>query len=95
MSWTRSDATVLATLQDLVAIDSVNPALPGGARRRTVKFVPMRRSTCPPRPRPRPPGVLRPPPRWGGGGSCAAMASCSSDQSTCVDSSAQCGGRRR
>ena len=30
MSWTRSDDPVLATLQDLVAIDSVNPALPGG-----------------------------------------------------------------
>ncbi len=28
--WTRSDNEVLATLQDLVAIDSVNPALPGG-----------------------------------------------------------------
>ena len=32
MSWTRSDDPVLATLQDLVAIDSVNPALPGGDR---------------------------------------------------------------
>ena len=30
MEWTRSDNEVLATLQDLVAIDSVNPALPGG-----------------------------------------------------------------
>ena len=28
MEWTRSDNEVLATLQDLVAIDSVNPALP-------------------------------------------------------------------
>ena len=32
MSWTRSDDPVLATLQDLVAIDSVNPALPGGGQ---------------------------------------------------------------
>ena len=32
MSWTRSDDPVLATLQDLVAIDSVNPALPGGSQ---------------------------------------------------------------
>jgi acetylornithine deacetylase len=30
MTWTRSDNEILATLQDLVAIDSVNPALPGG-----------------------------------------------------------------
>jgi acetylornithine deacetylase len=30
--WTRSDDEVLATLQDLVAIDSVNPSLPGGAQ---------------------------------------------------------------
>ena len=29
MTWTRSDNEILATLQDLVAIDSVNPALPG------------------------------------------------------------------
>ena len=35
MSWTRSDDPVLATLQDLVAIDSVNPALPGGAQGET------------------------------------------------------------
>lgn len=30
VAWTRSENEVLATLQDLVAIDSVNPALPGG-----------------------------------------------------------------
>ncbi|SVD81732.1 uncharacterized protein METZ01_LOCUS434586, partial [marine metagenome] len=30
MTWTRSDNKILATLQELVAIDSVNPALPGG-----------------------------------------------------------------
>jgi acetylornithine deacetylase/succinyl-diaminopimelate desuccinylase family protein len=30
MTWTRSDNEILATLQELVAIDSVNPALPGG-----------------------------------------------------------------
>lgn len=30
MTWTRSENPILATLQDLVAIDSVNPALPGG-----------------------------------------------------------------
>ena len=30
MTWTRSDNQILATLQDLVAIDSVDPALPGG-----------------------------------------------------------------
>ncbi|MCS6860736.1 MAG: M20 family metallopeptidase [Abditibacteriales bacterium] len=30
MSWTRSDNEVLATLQDAVAIDSVNPDLPSG-----------------------------------------------------------------
>ena len=30
MTWTRSDNEILAPLQDLVAIDSVNPALPGG-----------------------------------------------------------------
>ncbi len=29
-TWTRSDDPVLATLQDVVAIDSVNPSLPGG-----------------------------------------------------------------
>lgn len=29
-TWTRSDNEILATLQDLVAIDSVNPSLPGG-----------------------------------------------------------------
>jgi acetylornithine deacetylase/succinyl-diaminopimelate desuccinylase family protein len=29
-TWTQSNNEVLATLQDLVAIDSVNPALPGG-----------------------------------------------------------------
>ncbi len=32
MTWTRSEDKVLATLQDLVAIDSVNPALPGGTQ---------------------------------------------------------------
>ena len=30
--WERSDDEVLATLQDLVAIESVNPGLPGGGR---------------------------------------------------------------
>ena len=30
--WKRSENEVLATLQDLVAIDSVNPSLPGGER---------------------------------------------------------------
>ena len=29
-TWTQSDDEVLATLQDVVAIDSVNPSLPGG-----------------------------------------------------------------
>jgi acetylornithine deacetylase/succinyl-diaminopimelate desuccinylase family protein len=29
-TWTQSDDAVLATLQDVVAIDSVNPSLPGG-----------------------------------------------------------------
>ena len=29
-TWLRSDDEILATLQDVVAIDSVNPALPGG-----------------------------------------------------------------
>ena len=32
MSWTRSEDPVLDTLQELVAIDSVNPSLPGGAQ---------------------------------------------------------------
>ncbi len=31
-AWTRSDNEVLATLQDVVAIESVNPGLPGGQR---------------------------------------------------------------
>ena len=31
-SWTRSEDEVLATLQDVVAIESVNPDLPGGSR---------------------------------------------------------------
>ena len=31
-AWTRSDDEVLATLQDVVAIESVNPSLPGGGR---------------------------------------------------------------
>ena len=31
-SWTRSDNNVLATLQDVVAIESINPDLPGGER---------------------------------------------------------------
>ena len=29
-TWTRSDNEILATLQEMVAIDSVNPSLPGG-----------------------------------------------------------------
>ena len=32
MSWSYSNDPVLATLQDLVAVDSVNPALPGGGQ---------------------------------------------------------------
>lgn len=32
MTWTRSADEVLATLQDLVANGSVNPALPGGTQ---------------------------------------------------------------
>ena len=32
MSWNRSEDPVLDTLQELVAIDSVNPSLPGGAQ---------------------------------------------------------------
>ena len=31
-TWTRSDNEVLATLQDVVALESVNPGLPGGDR---------------------------------------------------------------
>jgi len=31
-AWTRSQNEVLATLQDVVAIESVNPGLPGGKR---------------------------------------------------------------
>ncbi|NKB71404.1 MAG: ArgE/DapE family deacylase [Candidatus Latescibacteria bacterium] len=31
-TWTRSDNEVLATLQDVVALESVNPGLPGGQR---------------------------------------------------------------
>ena len=31
-AWTKSENEVLATLQDVVAIDSVNPSLPGGAQ---------------------------------------------------------------
>ena len=31
-AWTRSDDEVLGTLQDVVAIESVNPSLPGGGR---------------------------------------------------------------
>ena len=31
-SWVRSDNEVLATLQDVVAIESVNSSLPGGER---------------------------------------------------------------
>ena len=30
--WTKSENKILATLQDVVAIDSVNPSLPGGAQ---------------------------------------------------------------
>ena len=30
--WTRSENEILATLQEMVAIDSVNPSLPGGER---------------------------------------------------------------
>ena len=30
-TWTRSENEILATLQDMVAIDSVNPSLPGGS----------------------------------------------------------------
>ena len=32
-TWTRSENEILATLQDVVAIDSVNPSLPGGKDR--------------------------------------------------------------
>ena len=31
-AWTKSENEVLATLQDVVAIDSVNPSLPGGSK---------------------------------------------------------------
>ncbi len=31
-AWTRSQNEVLATLQDVVATESVNPGLPGGQR---------------------------------------------------------------